>query len=382
MLNPNFDTYNCLFYFDVLLTPGVGKRMVRDWNSILKADPLDWLLEPENPSVRYFTLRDILDQPEKDSEVEEAKTAIGCYEKISKIFSKQKPEGYWESAEYPYHPKYKSTYWQIMILSQMGLDKYDDRVRKACEYIFQFQLEEGGFSTLREEGAKREYMWVKKKALERGKGTPAFEIWAEEKIRENEMSCLTGNVVASMIRLGYANDERVKRALKWLVKIQNRDGGWLCPYWKAHIKDTHSCFMGTITPLDAFSELSAENKTSETNAATARGVEFLLMHRLFKADHHQFEVIKKAWLKFSFPWFFYDILRGLSVTTKLGYERDRRIDNALEILLQKQNAEGKWILESTPSSRMHTSLEPEGKPSKWITLHALKVIKAVYQNRP
>jgi hypothetical protein len=115
--------------------------------------------------------------------------------------------------------------------------------------------------------------------------------------------------------------------------------------------------------------------------AIERGVEFLLMHRLFKADHHGFRIIKKGWLKLGFPWFFYDILRGLSVLTKLGYTRDERLNDALEILLQKQNAEGRWILESTPSGRMHTSLEQKGKPSKWITLQALRVLKRIYQNR-
>ncbi len=121
--------------------------------------------------------------------------------------------------------------------------------------------------------------------------------------------------------------------------------------------------MGTITPLDAFSELPEEHRAPEIKAAIERGVEFLLMHRLFKADHHQFRVIKEAWLKLSFPWFFYDILRGLSVVTRLGYIRDERIDDALEILLQKQDADGKWILESTPSGRMQTNLEQKGKPS-------------------
>jgi len=353
----------------------------KSWKYVLKADPVDWLLKRENPSVRYFTLRDILDCSEKDSEVEEAKSAIRRYEKVSRIFSKQKPEGYWGSAEQPYQPKYKSTYWQIMILSQLGLDKTDERVRKACEYLFRFQLEEGGFSTFRGEGAKREYLWVKERALKRGKEPPPFEAWAEAKIREYEMSCLTGNVAASLIKLGYAEDDKVRRALNWLVEIQNEDGGWLCPYWKAHIRDKHGCFMGTITPLDALSELPKENRTQEMKSAIERGVEFLLMHRLFKADHHQYQVINKAWLKLGFPWFFYNILRGLSVVTRLGYFLDERIDDALEVLLQKQNADGKWILESTPSSRMYTRFEPRGKPSKWITLHALKVIKRVYQNR-
>jgi hypothetical protein len=355
--------------------------LVTSWKCVLKADPVNWLLERENPSVRYFTLRDVLGYSEKDPEVEEAKAAVKHYKKVSKIFGKQKPEGYWESAEQPYQPKYKSTYWQIMILSQLGLDKTHERVRKACEYIFRFQLEEGGFSEFRAEGAKREYLWVKERALKRGKEPPPFGGWVEEKVREYETSCLTGNVAASLIRFGYAEDDRVRRALNWLVDIQNEDGGWLCPYWKAHIKDKHGCFMGTITPLDALSEVAKEKRTQGMKSAIERGAEFLLMHRLFKADHHQFRVIKKSWLKLGFPWFFYDILRGLSVVTKLGYSLDERIDDALEILLQKQNSDGKWILESTPSSRMQTNLEPRGKPSKWITLHALKVIKRIYQHR-
>jgi len=356
-------------------------EVVRDWKSVLKADPVEWLLERENPSVRYFTLRDILDYSVKDPEVEDTKTLIRSHRKVSRIFGKQKLGGYWESAEHPYHPKYKGTYWQIMILSQLGLDRRDDRVRRASEYIFQFQLGEGGFSTFKEEGARGEYIWVEKRALKRGKDPPPFGAWAEEKIREYEMSCLTGNVAASLIRLGYLDDERVRRTLKWLVEVQNVDGGWLCPYWKAHIRDKHGCFMGTITPLDAFSELPEEYKTPEMRVAIERGAEFLLTHRLFKADHHQFKVIKEVWLKFGFPWFFYDILRGLSMVTKLGYIRDERIDDALELLLQKQNEDGRWILEITPSGRMYTNLEPKGKPSKWITLHALKVIKRVYQNR-
>jgi prenyltransferase beta subunit len=319
--------------------------------SLLKGDPTDWLLEPENPSVRYFTLRDIFGHSEKDSEMEKAKEDIRTDSRVLRIFSKQKPEGYWEDAGQPYLPKYKGTYWQVMILSQLGLEKSDERVRKACEFIFQFQLDEGGFSSF---------------------GKP----WARQKIREYEMSCLTGNVASSLIRLGYKSDERVMKALEWLVEVQNKDGGWLCPYWKAHIKDKHSCFMGTITPLDAFSEIPNERMPSETEDAIDKGVEFLLMHKLFKADHHQFKVINKNWLNLSFPCFSYDILRGLSVVTKLGYTKDERISDALEVLLQKQDSNGRWILERSPTP-MHTTLEQKGRPSKWITLHALKVIKRV-----
>ena len=319
---------------------------------LLNGDPTNWLLEHENPAVRYLTLRDVLSRSDTDTELVEAKKDISTDRRIVRIFSKQKPQGYWEDARKPYNPKYKGTYWQVMILSQLGLDKSDERVRRACEFIFQFQLDEGGFSS--------------------------FEKPSPEKIREYEFSCLTGNVAASLIRLGYGDDERVIKALEWLVEVQNRDGGWLCPYWKAHINDKHSCFMGTITPLEAFSEMPKGKLSGEMESTIDTGVEFLLMHRLFMADHHGFKVINQSWLNLGFPSFFYDVLRGLSVVTKLGYVKDERIHDALEVLLEKRGSDGRWTLDSSPVGRMHATLEQKGEPSKWITLHALKVIKRVH----
>jgi prenyltransferase beta subunit len=354
--------------------------MDRDWKSALKADPTDWLLERENPSVRYFTLRDILDYRDKDPEVEEARSAIGSYEKVSRIFKKEHTEGYWESPEQPYLPKYKSTYWQVMILSQLGLDKRDERVGRACDFISRFQLKEGGFTAYSAEAAAQEYRRKNEWALKKGREPPPFETFVRDTVRESELSCLTGNVAAALIRLGYC-DERVKRALKWLVEVQNRDGGWLCPYWKAHVRDKHGCFMGTIPPLDAFSELPKDERTPEMEKAVEKGAEFLLMHRLFKADHHGFKVINESWLKFGFPCFSYDILRGLDVMTRLGYVEDERIDDALEIVLGKQEPDGRWMLESTPSGRMQVDLEKKGEPSKWVTLRALQVMKRVHRSR-
>jgi len=66
--------------------------MIKDWRSMLKADTIDCLLEPENPSVRYLTLKDLLDHPPNDPMVVEAKTSIGDWEKVSRILSKQKQE--------------------------------------------------------------------------------------------------------------------------------------------------------------------------------------------------------------------------------------------------------------------------------------------------
>lgn len=346
---------------------------LRDWKSLLKADPTTWLLEESNPSARYLTLRDIFEYSKSHPDVVRSKEAIASSIIVTKIFQKQSKLGNWESTTNLYTPKYKSTYWQIMILGVLGLSKDDPRVRKACDLILRYQLEEGGFSTHVAGRAAEEYHILKRK----GKTLGDFKSWTAEKIREHEYSCLTGNIVSALLRLGYTHDARVERALSWLVSIQNRDGGWLCPYWKAHIRDVHSCFYGTICALEAFSE--AEMTSNATRKATEQAAEFLLMHRLFKADHHNFQIINRHWLKLSFPSFYgYDILRGLLVLGKLGYGADERCNDAIALLLSKQNTRGRWILESTPTSRMHASLETKGKESKWITLNALRALKWIH----
>jgi len=252
------------------------------------------------------------------------------------------------------------------------VDRSVKLVENACEHVFQFQSGEGGFCSQTRETLMREYDW----RLKKGRKLPPIDEWLASVLREQQLSCLTSNMVVALIRLGYIDDLRVKKALEWLVKIQNLDGGWLCPYWKAHIKDKHGCFYGTICSMEAFSEIPPEHLTSETRSAIEKGADFLLMHRLFKADHHDYKIINKAWLTLSFPWFYgYNILRGLDVLTKLGYVKDERLNDAVQILLEKRQHDGKWVLENTPVGRMQANVEEKGKPSKWVTLIALRILK-------
>ncbi|MBS4015327.1 MAG: hypothetical protein KGZ86_02705 [Candidatus Latescibacteria bacterium] len=333
---------------------------------------LHWLLEENNPSIRYFTLKDLLNKKESSFELIKLKSQILNSKIISKIFAGQNTKGYWLNPNSPYLPKYKSTYWTIMLLGYLGIDRIDKRVQRACEYILKFQHEQGGFMSETRQTLLRQYEWH----LKRKKKLPEFNEWVNKMLHDSQSSCLTGNISAALIRLGYQNDPRVKKTLYWLTKIQNQDGGWLCPYWSAHIKDTHGCFDGTICSLEAFSEVPQENRTEEMERTIKRGAEFLLMHNLYKVDHHGYKTINKKWFLLSYPWFYtYSILRGLDVLTKLGYTNDKRLNDAVEVLLAKRKKEGCWTLENTPTSRMQANIETKGKPSKWITLIALRVLK-------
>ena len=95
---------------------------MKNWKSILNADLTDWLLEDDNPSVKYFTLVDILDKPPGNSEVIETKNTIMEKGLVPKILAKQRKGGHWEDADRFYTGKYKSTVWTLIILAEFGAD--------------------------------------------------------------------------------------------------------------------------------------------------------------------------------------------------------------------------------------------------------------------
>ena len=101
------------------------------WMSVLKADPIPWLLEDDNPGVRRLTLTSLLDKPESDPEVKEAGAAIMRRGAVAKILAKQKAGGWWERPEQYYTAKYKGTVWQLILLAELGADPSDERVQRA-----------------------------------------------------------------------------------------------------------------------------------------------------------------------------------------------------------------------------------------------------------
>lgn len=119
------------------------------WKSLLKANATVWLLEEDNPSVRYFALTDILGRPEGGADVEKVKRLIMEVGVVPGILAKQKAGGFWGVAENFYiKSKYKGTMWQLIALAELGAYGSDERVKRACEFILENSQdrESGGFS--------------------------------------------------------------------------------------------------------------------------------------------------------------------------------------------------------------------------------------------
>jgi len=332
-----------------------------DWKSALKMDPTGWLLEKDNPSVRYFTLIDILERPEDDCEVMKTEEEIMEIGAVPKILARQKPGGYWETPENFYiRSKYKGTVWQLIILAELKADGSDGRIRNACEFILENSQdrESGGFSYL---------------SAEDGGGA-----------HNGVLPCLTGNMVWSLIRLGYLEDPRVQRGIGWIVAYQRFDDaikdapkGW--PYDEGEkCWGKHTCHMGVVKALKALGEIPADKRSKDVKNTIEKGAEYMLKHRIHKRSHDLKRVSKLEWLQFGFPLMWNtDALEVLGILTKLGY-RDRRMQEAMDLVISKQDDHGRWRLERTFNGRFQVNIERKGKPSKWVTLNALRALKGFY----
>jgi len=335
---------------------------MESWKSYLRADPTKWLLETTNPSIRYFTLRNLLEKPEIDNDVKKAKQDIMRTGVVPAILGKQKSEGYWEDPERFYSAKYKGTVWQLMILAELGADGTDDRIRNACEFILTHSqdLESGGFAY--------------STSVKKGGG------------RHSEViPCLTGNLVFSLIRLGYLTDSRLQRAIEWITTYQRFDDriaetpkGWPYDRLKTGCFSEHSCHMGAAKTLKALAEIPENKRTIAVKKTIEKGAEYFLLHHVFKSSHHLDRIPKPGWLKFGFPLMYQtDVLELLGILTKLGYA-DQRMQEAVDLLVSRQDADGRWALENTFNGRYQVNIEKKEEPSKWITMNALQAIKRYY----
>jgi hypothetical protein len=209
----------------------------------VRAQALSWLLEASNPSVRVFTLTDVLGKPSDGEDVKVAREKIRDYAPVKELERAQEGRGYWPPGESCYDPKFSATVWQLVILAEMGVQRVP-WIESAVERVFQQYLMDDGSL-------------------------------------DHEV-CFTGHMVRTLVVLGYRDDSRVIKALDWLSMQQLEDGGWNCDYPKHNPR--HSSFMSTVCPLWAYSELSRSRLTRNLKRSLERGAEFLLEHRVYKSD--------------------------------------------------------------------------------------------------
>jgi hypothetical protein len=338
------------------------------WRDSLREDSLPWLLEPdlEQPAVRYFALRDLLDCGEDDAEVSSARAAIRQSGPVPEVLAAQQPEGYWVKPGPGYGPKYYGTVWQVVFLAQFGADGHDAGVRAGAEYVLSHSIARNGAFAVT--------------------GVPSAFI-----------HCLAGNMGAALIDLGWLGDGRLQTALEWQARTITGAGvasaGSLDtdqryfesstsgPLFACAANGNLPCAWGAIKAMLALSRVPPSQRTEVMREAIRQGVEFLLSHDPATADY-PFAYGSRpnsSWFKFGYPiGYVTDVLQNLEVLAALGQAQDVRLGRALELVRSKQGAQGRWPMEYSYNGKTWVDTEKKGQPSKWVTLRALRVLKAAH----
>lgn len=299
---------------------------------------MDWLLEPENPSVRYRTLVELLDMGGTGEDLD-AKQAISESAPVKMLFKTMHPDGYWlqknpqtgrslgDGVEYG---SFATTHFCLSYLAELGMDRSHPFVAKAAERYLSLQLEDGD--------------WLR------------------------HFSCLYAYNIRTFIKLGYRGDERVQKAVDLMLNTKRLDGGYLCDmHEKPNKKPPKSCIRGSVKALLAFAELP---EYQEHERCRQLADYFLNRNGIYRSkDHTRFvnDDIKRN----SFPIIWrtnvWEVLYALS---KMGFGRDERLKDAWEVLDSKQDSEGRYILDWTPG-QCAWKVGKAGEPNKWITLYCM-----------
>ena len=319
-------------------------------------DVLDWLLErdEDNPSVRYFTLTDLLDRPTDDRQVVEARQKVMASGPVPTILDAQSPEGYWDKPGSGYSPKYRATSWQLLFLAVLGADPTDERVRRGCEYQLSHSVSSNG----------------------------AFSVYRDLSPR-GALHCLNGNLLYALVRLGWSDDPRLIKALAWQVgaitgesHIQYYQSGTSGPAFACGVNLGQPCAWGANKALRAMLGMPASLRTPEVERAIQVGVDVLFSRDPAVADYPYSGKVSSAWFKLGFPLSYWsDVLETVDLLVKAGYGDDPRLGNALDFILSKQDKQGRWYMRNSLNGKMWADIEQRGKPSKWVTLRALRVLK-------
>lgn len=334
------------------------------WQDRLKGDALSWLLETRTPEVRYLALRDLLEYPPTDSELSAVCRAAHKEGPIATILAEMDESGYWVEPGPGYNPKYRSTVWSVILLAQLGASVAEDkRIAQACAYLFDHAFTEGGQFSI--------------------SGAPSGTI-----------DCLQGNLAWAMLELGY-DDSRLNKAFDWMARsvtgeniASSEDRQAAVRYYAGKCGPTFACGANNKLPcawggtkvMLALGKWPQKRRTPVIKRAIQQGIDFILSVDPAEATYPTGYSNKPSqnWWKFGFPIFYVtDLLQLVEALVALGYGDDPRLSHALAVIRDKQDGNGRWALDYDYTGKTWVDFGAKKQPNKWVTLRALRVLKAV-----
>ena len=335
------------------------------WQEWLKGDSPAWLLAQDQPGLRYLVLRDLQDRADDDPELLAARRLAHRSGPIAQVLEAMQPDGYWVNPGAGYNPKYRSTVWALILLAQLGAWVEEDaRIALACHYVLDHALTvHGQFSA---SGAA-----------------------------SGMADCLQGNLCAALLELG-CTDPRLELAFEWMARSVTGEGvapmgekeaplryyaGKCGPLFACGANNKLPCAWGGAKVMLAFGSWPVEKRTRLVQDAIDQGVDFLLGVDPAQAAYPNGWAERPSgnWWKFGFPVFYVtDILQIVEALVRLGRGRDPRLANALQLVCDRQDAQGRWALDYDYAGKTWVDFGEKKQPNPWVTLRALRALKLAF----
>ncbi len=335
---------------------------------------IDWLLESRNQGVKHNMLTLVLGESAESRSVRQSREAVFKTRPVADILAAQDPIGRWGKSETTLYAKYAGTYWQVFFLSELGVTGANKQARAAAEYLLSNgQTPSGAFSPNgREKGAR---------------------------------FGLTINTLRALLSFDMYGGDKVERIIQYLIRAYRGAKGYLCPTLN-HALDPRS-YIVLPKVLLAMSLIPNWHERDDVRELVEDICRDILNRQVYvnvprrqnewveevrKWDLTHIEIARNSfleehpdalervpnreWLEFGFPiqGRDSDMLENLRALAAAGTPDTAEITEALDQLERKRAKDGRWKLDRTLSP-MLVPIEETGKPSKWITLHALYVLK-------
>jgi hypothetical protein len=292
-----------------------------------------WLLDSD-PSIRWQVMRDLTDTPAAMVAAERSRIASEGWGLT--LLDEQRPDGQWGDGVA--HPFWWTNMYALVFLRDLGVDPANARVRAAIELV------------------RDNVTWGPE--------------WGYSPFFEGEVEpCINGRVVA----LGAYFGERSDRLVDRLLGEQLEDGGWNCEAERGSVRASFHTTICVLEGLLAYEQ--AFGVRSAVTDARTRGQEYLLERRLLRRLSTG-EIIKPEWTKLAFPplWH-YDVLRSLGYLRAAEVQPDSRIDEAIAIVRDRRQGDGRWLLDVRHKDTLYQELAGDvGEPNRWVTLRARRVL--------
>ncbi|HEX5169892.1 MAG TPA: hypothetical protein VFW11_12025 [Cyclobacteriaceae bacterium] len=301
-----------------------------------KDDLIKWLLEGD-ASIQYQVHRDLLNKERKDLQKRIAMEGWGA-----RFLSKRKSDGHWGIKFY--QPKWTSSHYTLLDLRNLCIQPNHSLIQESLDLILNNEKgKDGGVSPIGSAGASD--------------------------------VCVNG-MFLNYASYFHVKEHRLNSIIDFILSQRMKDGGFNCHSNRSGA--VHSSLHSTLSVLEGMTEYELngyEYRLSELKQARHSSIEFILMHKLFLSDRTG-KIIHADFLKLCYPcrWR-YDILRALDYFQHSKTKWDVRMEPAIEVVLKKRNDDGSWNVQAKHPGQVHFDMERAGRPSRWNTLRALRVLR-------